>query len=975
MAFELRRETPVPSIGATYMEYLDPDSGAKHIHLRSPSTENSFMVSFATVPHSDDGRAHILEHLSLCGSSKYPTRDPFFSMNRRSLATFMNAMTYADRTVYPFATQDRQDYFNLLDVYLDAAFFPRLDPLDFQQEGWRLSFDEQGKLGYNGVVFNEMKEPSSSPQNALWHALQKAMKPGTTYSFDSGGDPLAIPTLTHQDLVEFHHTHYHPSRAVFWSYGDIDPADVQSRIQSEVISRISTRLDRVEPDAAPLPTTTRKLDIRVPSQGAPNEHALQVAWHIGESARDLDVINDWQIFSQAVAGDSASPLMMALEGAGFGRPGMVGVESGTRQATFLIGMDGLAEREIPKARELIYSTLESIAQEGIAHARLESVVRDFELESKEIRGGSTPHGLRALLSMVHLELNGGDPLRAIDVQADLDKASADIANPDFIKRMARTLLSSQARVEARVIPDESYLPARAKTEADALEAIQRSLTPIQASRIKQQNEDLLARQRAKMDVSSLPKIEPSQVSRDLHRTLPVAVSSGAGKPTTALVEAATNGVAYFTVVVDASRTDPADSAWLSLGASLATSLGFGDLGFEQADVYRSERGSSFSAMVEASPASKASQSSMALRLRYSARCLERESGSMAEALCKTLSAPRFDEHDRIAFLIQSDYQETIQNIAQSGAGLASTASTSGFAGLGAFSASVRGLSHLRFMETLDAMSRSPEGLAQLQAKLESVFKKLSNAPFCSVFVGAREASERCFSSAQAIMNGRPSMPSLDSVEFPIAALDHGPMPKVALHGPGQLNYCHAAWAGPRQGDPDCGPMLVLSAFLRNTFLHRALREEGGAYGGSASMSAAMGCFTMSSYRDPRVEGTYGDFQKAIASAVHGSIESEDLDEAIISIMKSLEKIGTPHEQAATAVGRLFSGVEDAERLALRRSILDCTADDLRRVARVYLDGKPHSQAAYVCPKSAAEADGFGLLKQDVLSTPTRQPAP
>lgn len=975
MPFELRRETPVPSIGATYMEYLDPASGAKHIHLRSASTENSFMVSFATVPHSDDGRAHILEHLSLCGSDKYPARDPFFSMSRRSLATFMNAMTYADRTVYPFATQDRKDFFNLLDVYLDAAFFPKLDPLDFQQEGWRLSFDEHGKLAYNGVVFNEMKEPSSSPQSALWHSLQKALKPGTTYSYVSGGDPLSIPTLSHQDLVEFHKTHYHPSRAVFWSHGDIDPADIQSRILSEVTSRISTRLERVEPDAASMFKSTRKLDIRVPSQGSPNEHGFQAAWHIGEGALDHDAISGWQIFSQAVSGDSASPISMALEGAGFGRPGMVGIESGSRQATFLIGMEGLAEREIPKARELIYATLEAIAKDGIPHARLESVVRDFELESQEIRGGSTPHGLRALLSMVPLELNGGDPLRAIDVRDDLLKATASIADPGFIKNMAKALLSSQSRVEARVIPDESYLPSRAQAEADSLAAIQLGLTPIQGARIKQQNEDLLARQRAKMDVSSLPKIQPSEVARHLPPALSVEISSGPGLPTTAFVEAPTNGVGYYAIVIDASRVRAEDWPWLSLGSSLAMSLGFANMDFEQAELYRSERGSSFGSSVEAARAAPESGSSMALRLRYSARCLEREAASMAEALCQTLASPRFDELERIAFLIQSDYQGTIQNIAQSGSGLASTAATAGFGGLAAFSSSVGGLASLRFMEELDALARSDGGLATIQARLEGVFASLASAPLCSTYYGSRQAGSAAFAQADKVLAGRAAMPSLASIESPFPQDGDSALPGVALHGPGQLNYCHAAWAAPRQGDPDCGPMLVLGAFLRNTFLHRALREEGGAYGGSASHSPALGCFTMSSYRDPRVGGTYEDFEKSIASVVHGAIDPEDLDEAIISIAKSLEKIGTPHEQAAAAAGRVFGAVTDEDRLALRLSILDCSADDLRRVALAYLDGKPFSRAAYVCPKSSHEADALGLDRVDVLAPPAPSPKP
>ena len=321
MAFEIRRESHVAALGATYQEFIDPDSGAKHIHLKTDSAECGFMASFPTIPRADDGRAHILEHLSLCGSEKFPTRDPFFAMTRRSLATFMNAMTYPDRTVYPFASQDPKDFSNLLDVYLDAAFFPKLDRLDFLQEGWRLAFAPDGSLEYNGVVFNEMKEPLSDPFRILWRGLQSSLKPGTTYAHESGGDPLRIPDLSHEELVAFHRTHYHPSRATFWSCGNIDPALIQARIQDSVISKIPSRLPRARPDSAPLPTSPLEVRIEVPSRGDDAEHGAHFAWIVGEIADDHEAIDDWQIFERAVAGDSASPLTMALENAGFGRPG------------------------------------------------------------------------------------------------------------------------------------------------------------------------------------------------------------------------------------------------------------------------------------------------------------------------------------------------------------------------------------------------------------------------------------------------------------------------------------------------------------------------------------------------------------------------------------------------------------------------------------------------------------------------------
>lgn len=978
MAFELRRESPVPSLGAVFQEYVDPASGAKHIHLKSDSNENCFMVSFPTVPHEDDGRAHILEHLSLCGSQKYPTRDPFFSMTRRSLATFMNAMTYPDRTVYPFASQDRKDYFNLLDVYLDAAFFPNLDRLDFLQEGWRHSLDEKGQLTYNGVVFNEMKQPMADPGRALWHGLQSALKPGTTYAFESGGDPLSIPQLSHEELIAFHKTHYHPSRATFWSFGDIDPALIQERIQQAVIEKTPDTLPRITPDSAPLPRANQSIQIGLPSHGDQAEFGYHVAWHIGEIGEDYDQINRWQIFDHAISGDSASPLTMALENAGFGRPsGVIGTDAGSRQATFHIGMEGLSESDLPKAKAIIESTLAEIARDGIPLSRLQSVVRDFELSSLEIRGGSTPHGLRNLLGMAALELNGGDPLRAIDTAADLEQARKDIEDPEFIKSMARQLLASEAKVEAHAVPDAEYSARRDAEEAANLASALAKMTPRDLAEIRKDNEDLLARQRAKPDVSSLPKIHPNEIARDPSATLPVEFTAKSSAPSQAFVEAATNGVGYFSVAIDASRLSPEDWPWLSLGSRLAMELGFGSFNYEQAELFRSEHGSGFGVSIEAGNAAKGSGNGMALRLRYSAKSMEREAQSMAKALCANMKSHRFDEHERIAFLIQSSYQETLQNVAQAGAGLASNASTANVSALGAFSAATGGMNGLAAMTELDALSKTPEGLQEIQQRIEATFAKLADAPTLITYIGSRESAQIAFDQSASDLAGRPGMPSLTHQERSLAQFDKADTePNIALQGPGQLNYCYATWPGPTSSDPDCGPMMVLGALLRNTFLHRALREEGGAYGGSSSHSSSMGSFTMSSYRDPRLSGTYDDFSKAIEAAVSGPIDQDDLDEAIVSIMQGLDKPGTPKDKASGSIARAMAGIEFEDRQRLRASILDCSIDDLRRVAQTHLLGKTPHCAAYVCPKSSQEAVDRGMDCRQVLpSTPSKGPKP
>src|SRR5690554_8179272 len=234
-SFEFLRSQTIDALKVRVEEYRHKATGAQHIHISADNNENVFLVALRTVPHDSTGVAHILEHTALCGSERYPVRDPFFMMIRRSLNTFMNAFTSSDWTAYPFASQNLKDFNNLVDVYLDAVFFSKLDELDFAQEGHRLEFAEpdnpESKLVYKGVVYNEMKGAMSSVPAQLWQALGQYLYPTTTYHHNSGGDPEHIPDLTYEELKAFYRTHYHPSNAIFMTYGRSEEhtSELQSR--------------------------------------------------------------------------------------------------------------------------------------------------------------------------------------------------------------------------------------------------------------------------------------------------------------------------------------------------------------------------------------------------------------------------------------------------------------------------------------------------------------------------------------------------------------------------------------------------------------------------------------------------------------------------------------------------------------------------------------------------------------------------
>ncbi len=233
-AFVAIRQQNIESLNIRVEQYEHKKTGAVHYHLASDNSENVFLVALRTVPQDSTGVAHILEHTALCGSKRFPVRDPFFMMLRRSLNTFMNAFTSSDWTAYPFASQNRKDFDNLLQVYLDAVFFSRLDPLDFAQEGHRVEFAEPGnpdsELVFKGVVFNEMKGAMSSISSALWSKMCEHLFPTSTYHYNSGGDPQHIPDLSYEQLQAFYRSHYHPSNAIFMTFGDIEASDAPERV-------------------------------------------------------------------------------------------------------------------------------------------------------------------------------------------------------------------------------------------------------------------------------------------------------------------------------------------------------------------------------------------------------------------------------------------------------------------------------------------------------------------------------------------------------------------------------------------------------------------------------------------------------------------------------------------------------------------------------------------------------------------------
>jgi len=1026
MTFTLARRVSIDSKGTEFQEYIDDRLGAKHIHVKADTTEMAFMAALPTLPEDDKGAAHILEHMALCGSERFPVRDPFFGMTRRSLSSFMNAMTSADHTVYPFATQDAKDFENLLDVYLDAVFFPTLARHDFLQEGWRHEIKDSA-LQLHGVVLNEMKGDFSNPVRAAYMGLQSALRPGTTYAVESGGDPLAIPFLTHEELIEFHQAHYHPSRATFYTYGAVDAEAFQATLEARVLSRFAQRLERFSAQMAPSLTSVVSVEIEKPQGADEAEHGFAVAWSVGDRGRDDDAIDEWEFFFAALNADGSSPLARALETAGFGRPGdLMGLETEHAQATLMLSMDGLAAGEVKEARELIFSALKAIAKKGLSKDALAAALRDFEMDCREFDAGhgSTP-GIEKLFGMAAVEMNGGDAARALNHEAAMARARASAADPAFGQRMAMRLLQMPGRVEARLTPKANYFPSREKIEKERLRQAFFAMDKRQKQRIEADAADLRQRQKTKPDNSLLPRIHPSEIHRAVAPDAPLEFRPAAKGPSTLWAGADTDGVGHMQLQWDATSLPPEMWAWAELFAWIAFAVGLqgdgsgrGALSYEEAENQRQKAGSGYHGGLDGNAAPVAGQSgqsasrgpnasgrSMSLLLTLEGKTLDTDAGALTRALAETAQRARFNETARVKYLIQSEWQDMRQNLAEDGPHLAHAMSLGSFCALAQFHGHADGVANLRFWERLNELCKSTQGLREIQGRLEAVQSALAVLPTLVSWVGSKDAAEKAFESARAALAGvdgweRPtpevrefSPESMARMGNPTFAggveknLVGQPRRAVALAGGGQVNHCVMAWQTPAIEEEESALMAVLAAYMENAFVHRAVREQGGAYGGSAHYDLETGVFTLQSFRDPRVKGTFEDFEAAVAFVINQPISEEALAEAIVSVIKTADQIQGAADTARMAIGRAQLGVDVNLRQIRRERVLDCSAEQLRGLAQRHLarpapladeahralEWRGPARAAFVHEASRQDAESAGLVIEAVMA-PKKTPA-
>lgn len=944
--FEWLRTEHIESLHILVSEYRHTPTGAMHYHIAANNDENVFLVGLRTIPTDSTGVAHILEHTALCGSKKYPVRDPFFMMIRRSLNTFMNAFTSSDWTAYPFASKNRKDFDNLLSVYLDAVFFSRLEPLDFAQEGHRLEFDEHDNpetdLVYKGVVYNEMKGAMSSPVSVIYETLSQYLFPTSTYHHNSGGDPETIPDLTYKQLKSFYKTHYHPSNAVFMTYGDMPASELQKAFEERALCHFE-RLDRhiqVHPEKrrfAPLKVQSAYAEELSEGESIDNKTHIVLGWLLGVST-DLESQLKAHLLSDVLLENSASPLRKLLETCGLGTSPspLCGLEDSNFEMAFMCGIEGSSPKSAEEFETKVMDLLAEIAEKGVPQEKLEAVLHQLELSQREIGGDSYPYGLQLILSGLSPAIHRGDPIALLNLDPVLEKLRVEIKDPNFIPQLVKELLlENPHQVRLVMQPDENLETRKEQMIKRMLAEKKSQLSQREKQAIIDKAKALLVRQAQEDDESVLPKVGiedvPAQTPVPKETTAKIANSQ------LSQYQQGTNGILYQQVVYPLPPLEPELQTLLPVFTTLVGELGAGNKDYlEVQEALSASTGgiSGFSTLRGAVD----DEQQVSGFLIYSGKALSRNVEPLSELMHSMINHPRFDELERIKELVAQYRARVDQSITGNGHGLAMQAASAGMNPAAKLSHQLSGLAGIQAIQHLDHELQNKDNLEAVADGLTVLHSLIHSGERQFLLVGEE----------QSIAEGTTCLEKLwQETTAPTPALALDPVREKinqAWLTNTQVNFCAKAYPTVPADHPDAPVLTVLGGVLRNGFLHRAIREQGGAYGGGASQDSNIAAFRFYSYRDPRTKETLADFDESIAWLLKQDLSYQVLEEAILGVIGSLDKPNSPAGEAKQAFQNKLFNRSEAFQARFRERVLGTTAEDLKRVAQCYFDPNAASTA-------------------------------
>jgi len=928
--FERLREQDIPELKTKAEIYRHLKTGTELLSLINDDENKVFGITFRTPPKDSTGVSHILEHSVLCGSRKYPIKEPFVELLKSSLQTFLNAMTYPDKTSYPVASQNAQDFYNLIDVYLDAVLYPRLTPFIFQQEGWHFELEKpQEPLTYKGVVFSEMKGVYSSPDSLLAEYSLHSLFPDNTYGFDSGGNPKEIPNLTFEQFKAFHEKYYHPSNARIYFYGDDDP---EKRLY--LVNDYLKEFDRLEIDSRvrlqrPFDHPRRLTRLFAAGGDEGSKGMVTLNWLLHETTgRDETLAS--HILEYILLGMPGSPLRKALIDSNLGEDvAGEGLGSELRQMYFSTGLKGIVFKDADKVEALILDTLTRLVKEGIDPHTVEAALNTIEFNLRENNTGQFPRGLGLMLRALTTWLHDEDPLALIAFEAPLEAVKSRVASEDsfFEEMIDRLFLNNPHRTTLILKPDKGLAKKEEAAERERLSKAREAMDAVELEEVITRTRALKKMQETPDTPEALATI-PTLIVGDLdkrNKTIPLTFLEQENTPVL-YHDLFTNGIAYLDVGFNLHTLPQQYLPYVRLFGRALLEMGTEKEDYVSLTQRISRKTGGIRPAFFTSVVKEDDKASAWLFLR--SKAMQSQTFELMKIIGDVLLTVRLDNRERFRQMVLEAKARQEQKLVPAGHQVVNLRLRAHFHEASWAAEQMNGVSYLFFLRKL--AKAVDEDWPGVLGDLEEMRRILLNRNAMLLNVTLDEAGWSDFQpQVHAFLESLPTDAKRDGVWSPETQPEF-----EGMTIPAQVNYVGKGSNIYRSGYRFHGSAHVICRYVRNAWLWERIRVQGGAYGAFCSFDRLSGVLSFVSYRDPNLLKTLEAFDETAKFLKNIELHEDELAKSIIGAIGDVDTYRLPDAKGYTSMVRHLSGETDVERQRMREEILGTSPAHFRAFAEV-----------------------------------------
>jgi len=962
--FTLKETWYVQEIESDAYLFEHQKSGAALLYLANKDDNKVFSATFRTPSENSCGTAHILEHSVLCGSEKYPLKEPFVELIKSSLNTFLNAMTFPDKTMYPVASLNTADLLNLCDVYLDAVFNPLIKQRKniFLQEGWHYHLENPlDELDVNGVVYNEMKGAYSSPMDLLENEIMKSLYPDTSYSFDSGGDPDVIPSLSYESFLAFYERYYHPSNCYLYLYGDMDVEPFLEKIDGFLDPFEKRTVDSMPALQSEFAAPAFREGAYSSSEGDdPNRSSyFAYSFRVGQAGDSL-LSYAFNVLEGILFDSDASPLKKALLDTKIADEVTSEYTTCLRQPFFSIIAKNADIASFDIFKETVESTLSNLAENGIDPELIKSSLNSYEFDLREADSGNTPKGLLFLIDILESWLYGGHPTSHLSYENYLAILRENETSEYYQNLIREHLLDNPNKSLVRLDPKAGFAALKATELHTSLQGFKAGLADEEVAAIAKQTEELLIAQRtpdsqeARNSVPSLSlsDIEPVQPKPNFEME-----THGASRVFTHTDNA--RGIVYLDLYFPFEPASPEDICLLELATkALATykTQNYSEEGLaKEIGIYLGDAGAAC-----ASYPYQDENDGFESRLVYSTKALEANTPKMFEIASEILLRTAFDDDERLEQTISEELSKFDQKMLSMAHSMAVMRIMAFESRRGVFSDTQAGFAFYRFLlDAKKSLSQAPGKLAgQLSA---AVARVVSGAPDVLITCGADFVS----AAKEAALSFVDALPKAREAAVPFEPEPLGKK-NEAVVTPSNVNYVAVGANYKKLGLEYRPEIAVVKKYLTSGYLWETLRVLGGAYG--AMMIADKAGFAIFvSYRDPKLKETLAAYASVPRALEEPELSERDVEKLIIGTISDIDAPKPVYSVGRSLLSDYYRRESWEERMADRQAILSTTLEDIKSFAGFFEKVLAESSICVVGtqPSISQNEDAFDVVIQNL----------